>query len=208
VHVDLWFERQLFSSLLDSVPPGLDEVMAVFRILDLISGKKERVVIDMAPTGHALELLRTPERILAWTRLLLKTLAPHRTLSLVQDAAVKIAELGRRVRELVEVLRNSEATGLYAVMLAEALPDRETERLLSGLGSLQISPDALFINRVIFRKDAGRCARCRRARCWQMAIIGKLHCRPGKTYVIRNFPAEIAGKRALRSFTGELWQLV
>jgi hypothetical protein len=28
-----------------------------------------------------------------------------------------------------------------------------------------------------------------------------------KLYIVRNFPDEIIGKAALRSFTGELWQL-
>ena len=45
--------------------------------------------MDMAPIGHALELLRMPERILAWPRPLLKTLATHRTLALARDAAVQ-----------------------------------------------------------------------------------------------------------------------
>src|SRR5205807_2980407 len=63
VHIDLTFERQLLSELLEIVPPGVDEVLAIFRILDLLS-QGSKVVIDMAPTGHALELLRMPERIL------------------------------------------------------------------------------------------------------------------------------------------------
>src|SRR5260370_36970 len=71
VHVDLWFERQLFSQLLESVPPGLDEILAVTRVLDLVRERTSRVLIDMAPTGHALDLLRTPDRILVWTKLLL-----------------------------------------------------------------------------------------------------------------------------------------
>jgi len=208
IHVDLWFERQLFSTLLDSVPPGLDEVMAVFRIVDLAHDKSRRLIIDMAPTGHALELLRTPQRILAWTRLLLKTLAAHRTLTVVQDLAVKIAEVGQRARELLELFRNAKSTHLYVVMLPEALPDRETERLLSALRSLQIKAEALFVNRVVFAKDAGNCTRCRRAHRWQMATLANLKRQDREIYVLRNFQKEIAGKRSLRSFTGELWRLV
>ncbi len=101
IHVDLWFERQMFEQLLESVPPGVDEILAIFRILDLLAGRSQRVLIDMAPTGHALELLRTPERILVWTRLLLKTLAAHRKLAVAQDAGVEVAKLGHRVRDLL-----------------------------------------------------------------------------------------------------------
>ena len=208
IHVDLSFERQLLSALLEIVPPGVDEVLAIFRIVDLLSRPGHQVIIDMAPTGHALELLRMPQRILAWTRPLLKTLAAHRTLAVARDAAVQVAEVGQRARELVKVLEAREATDLSVVMLAEPLPDRETERLLRGLRELKLTPSALFVNRVLFEEDVGRCRRCRRAMDWQhttLASLKKRHSLPS-VYVVREFSHEIAGKTDLRSFTGELWQ--
>lgn len=209
VHVDLWFERQLFTQLLESVPPGLDEILAVLRVLDLLQQPSGRVLIDMAPTGHALDLLRTPERILVWTRLLLKSLAHHRTLALARDAGAKIAELGKAVRDFLDVLRNSRRTRVYAVMLPEALPDRQTERLIAELAKLRISTAAIFVNRVLFKEDVRRCRRCSRTRQWQLATLGKLSARyaPVPLYIVRNFAHEIAGEKALRRFVGELWRL-
>lgn len=209
VHVDLWFERKLFEYLLDSVPPGLDEILAVFRILDLLAQPSRRVIVDMAPTGHALELLRTPERVLVWTRLLLKTLAPHRKLAFAQDVGVRLAQLARQVRDLVEVLGDSKRASIYTVTLAESLPDRETERLIRGLRALGFPLGLLFVNRVLFEEDVETCGRCQRAREGQLATLRKLrqHYRGLEILVCRNFPAEIAGKRMLRSFTGELWRL-
>ena len=208
IHVDLSFERRLFSELLEIVPPGVDEVLAIVHILDLLGDSSKRVVIDMAPTGHALDLLRTPQRILAWTRLLLKTLAAHRTLDFARDAGVKVAELGQRVRELLDLLKDPERSCIYTVMLPEPLPDRETERLMHDLGELGLSSNSMFINRVLFAADTGKCQRCRRSRQWQMATMAKLsrRYRYKTVYAVRNFPAEIAGKRALRTFTGELWR--
>jgi len=209
IHVDLWFERQLFEQLLESVPPGVDEILAVFRILDLLGDAEKRVVIDMAPTGHAIELLRTPQRILGWTRLLLKTLAAHRKLAVVQDAGVEVAEIAHKVRDLVKLLAAPERARVYIVMLAETLPDRETERLIADLKSLQLPTGALFVNRLLFPQDVRKCSRCRRARVWQSATVSKLRERfPGlPIFVARNFPDEIAGKKGLRSFTAELWSL-
>jgi arsenite-transporting ATPase len=214
IHVDLSFERQLLSELLEIVPPGVDEVLAIFRILDLLSndlssGRDQRLVIDMAPTGHALELLRMPDQILAWTRPLLKTLASHRTLAAARDAAVKIAGLGQQVRELIGLLKDRARARIYIVLLPELLPDRETERLVSGLRTLHLIPKSMFVNRVIFAKDVGRCPRCIRSMQRQQVVIARL----GKKYkgvdiyVVRNFPKEIAGKAALDAFTGELWQV-
>src|SRR5437763_1522757 len=131
IHVNLSFDRQVISALLDIVPPGVDELFAIFRILDLLEVPGQKVIIDMAPTGHALELLRMPERILLWSRLLLKSLAPHRRMSLARDVAVQIATLSHRVRELAGMLKDGRSSRVVPVMLAEPLPDRETIRLLA-----------------------------------------------------------------------------
>jgi arsenite-transporting ATPase len=209
IHIDLTFERQLLSELLEIVPPGVDEVLAIFRILDLLGQGPRRVVIDMAPTGHALELLRMPERMLGWTRTLLKTLAAHRTLALARDAGVRIAEVGQRVRQLAAVLQDPKRCRTHTVMLAEPLPDRETERLISALGKLHLPARSMFLNRILFAKDVGKCRRCRRAMQWQQATMNALKRRYPRLgiYVVRNFPKEIAGRAGLRSFTGELWQV-
>jgi arsenite-transporting ATPase len=218
IHVDMSFERQLFSALLDIVPPGVDEIFAIFRILDLLEngadGDKNAsiVIIDMAPTGHALELLRMPDRMLLWSRLLLKALAEHRSLPLAQDAAVEIASLGQRVRALARMLRDRRQALLVPVMLAEPLPDRETGRLLDALKELGTSTSPVFVNRVLFARDVKGCPRCRRAREWQLATLRKLEERLGggsgeRLWIVRNFPEEVAGADRLQSFTHELWQL-
>jgi arsenite-transporting ATPase len=209
IHLDLSFERRLLSALLEIVPPGVDEVLAIFQIIDLMSRPGHHVIIDMAPTGHALELLRMPRRILAWTRPLLKTLAAHRTLAVAQDAAVKIAELGQRARELGRVLEDHTATNLHVVMLAEPLPDRETERILKDLRELKLTPSFLVVNRVLFTEDIGACRRCRRAMHWQRLTLASLKKKFSirTIFLVRDFRQEIVGKAGLRPFTGELWQL-
>lgn len=209
IHVDLSFERRLLEHLLDIVPPGVDEVLAIFRILDLLDRGDECVLIDMAPTGHALELLRMPDRILAWTRPLLKTLALHRTLALARDAGVKIAELAHRVRELVAVLKNPNQAQAWAVMLPEPLPDHETERLMQELRGLHLPARTVFVNRVLLDEDIGQCQHCRAAMAWQHATLAVLKRRyPLMTiYVVRDFAQEIAGKAALNKLTRELWEL-
>ena len=208
VHLDMSFDRQIFIALLDIVPPGVDEIFAVFRILDLVR-ERAAVVIDMAPTGHALELLAMPERLLLWSRLLLKSLAAHRTLPLAQDAAVEIATVAQRVRELAAMLKDARRSQMWPVMLAEPLPDQETGRLLRAMENLQTSSPALFVNRVIFREDAGRCLRCNRARAWQMRTLQRLRKTQAdrEIYLARNFPREIAGGGALESFRKQLWRL-
>ena len=214
VQVDLSYERRLFSELLEIVPPGLDEVLAIFRIIELSHPAARKVIIDMAPTGHALELLRTPERILVWARLLLKSLAAHRKLALAREAAVKIAELEVKAREFSHSLKSS-GVAVFVVMLPEPLPDRETERLLQELRTLGVEPEAVFVNRVhrlaeaSDKKGSSSCAQCRETAVWQMRVLSGLKRRLGVStvYTIPAFELGPAGKRGLREITKKLWQL-
>lgn len=213
LHVDLTFEKEVFSALMEVVPPGVDEVFAIFRILDLLEAQPGHVFIDMAPTGHALELLRMPERILLWSRLLLKSLAAHRTLALAQDVAVELAGLGQRVRKLLEMMRDAKQSRAWAVMLPEPVPDRQTRRLLAAMKELGIAVDSLFVNRVLLQpaplEKNSDCKRCQNAQRWQMATLQLLQQRYGdhRLYLVRDFPEEIAGAAKLKRFTGELWQI-
>jgi arsenite-transporting ATPase len=207
IHVDVSLDRKFLLALLDVVPPGVDEIFAIFRMLELLRAGG-RVVIDMAPTGHALELLRTPERLLAWTRLLLKTLAAHRSLPMAQDAAVEVAKLSQNVRELAAVLRDAKRSRLVVVTLPEPLPDYETRRLLKNLDGLDAPVGAVFLNRVLMQEDP-TCARCQLAERWQAASVASLRrpLRGTEVFVAREFGGTIAGAKGLKQFTHELWRL-
>lgn len=204
VHLDLTFERDLFLALLEVVPPGVDEIFATFRILDL-AGRQRRLQVDMAPTGHALEVLRTPARLLGWARVLLKTLAHHRTLPLARDAAVEIATISQRVRELTTTLIDEKQSQVWVVMLAEPLPDRETTRLVASLRAMKAPIAGIFVNRVLM--DETRCPRCARTRAWQRATLGKLRAAELPIFVVPEMGDEVAGRRGLEQLTEKLWRL-
>ncbi|MGC2109210.1 MAG: ArsA family ATPase [Candidatus Korobacteraceae bacterium] len=207
IHLDLSLDRKFLLALLDVVPPGVDEIFAIFRILDLLRSG-QRVVIDMAPTGHALEVLRTPERLLAWSRLLLKTLAAHRTLPFARDAAVEVATLSQNVRELASILRDAKRCQLVVVTLPEPLPDHETRRLLGALAELGAPLGGVFVNRVLI-DGGGRCSRCKLAARWQAVSLGNLrrHLGGGEIFVAPEFAGQIAGRERLEEFTQKLWQV-
>lgn len=210
LHVDLTLEKQVFAALIDVVPPGVDEVFAIFRILDLIRPGGGRVFIDMAPTGHALELLRMPERIQLWSRLLLKSLASHRTLALAQEVAVELATVGQEVRKLIAMMKDPAQSLIWAVMLPEPVPDHQTRRLLHAVEKLGMKVDSLFVNRVLAPKpkDAA-CNRCKRSWAWQRATLASLSTRYRQYRILLapELPFEIAGRAALQKFTRRLWRI-
>jgi arsenite/tail-anchored protein-transporting ATPase len=54
-------------SFLDLSLPGVDEIMAALRILELIDQPIDRIVIDTAPTGHLLRLLQAAGLLDSWS---------------------------------------------------------------------------------------------------------------------------------------------
>ncbi len=206
VHIDLSLDRKFLLALLDVVPPGVDEIFAIFQILELLQGGG-RVVIDMAPTGHALEVLQTPARLLAWTRLLLKTLSRYRKLPMARDAAVEVATLEQNVRELRNMLRDAERSSVVIVTLPEPLPNYETQRLLQALTELRAPLSAIVVNRVLAQNEQS-CRRCKLAAEWQAFSLAKLRreLRGTAVYVAREFDSAIAGGPGLNRFSSELWQ--
>lgn len=207
LHLELAFEHEMISALLDIVPPGVDEIFAVFKLLDFIAAREEVLVVDMAPTGHALELLRTPGRLVVWTRLLLKSLSAHRTLPLAQELGVEVASISQRARELTELLRDASRSSVFVVMLPEPLPDRQTGRLLASLRELGLNPPAIFMNRVLPANQTAGCKRCQRARQWQLATFAHLQTDNMTYFAVPDFPRQIAGAAGLKRLTQKLWQI-
>ena len=206
LHVELSFEHEMISALLDIVPPGVDEIFAVFKLLDFIQARKLTLVIDMAPTGHALELLRTPERLMVWTRLLLKSLAAHRQLPMAQDLAVEVASISQRARELAEMLKDKTSASIFVVMLPEPLPDRQTGRLLEDLRELGLAPLGIFVNRVLPEVKNEKCPRCHLAREWQLATLTRLQTGALPHYAVPDFAGQISGAAGLERLTKRLWE--
>jgi arsenite-transporting ATPase len=54
------------TGFLDLSVPGIDEVMAALRLVDLARDGHEHVVVDTAPTGHTLRLLEAPAVLRSW----------------------------------------------------------------------------------------------------------------------------------------------
>jgi arsenite-transporting ATPase len=217
VHIDLSFERQLFEALLNVVPPGVDEIFGMLRIMAMLgdaaaglhAATERRVIIDMAPTGHALELLRMPERVLTWSRLLLKTLAAHRTLPFAREIGARLAEISQGVRALRAALQDERRAAIWVVMLAEPLPDRETSRLVASMRDMGLTIRTVVINRVLPADvEASQCERCRRARAWQLATIARVRQQSeAPILAIVEHREPIAGQEGLEALTRSLWQL-
>jgi arsenite-transporting ATPase len=145
------------SELMNLAPPGIDELIGVLSVVDARAAH-DVIVVDTAPTGHALRLLEMPEAAREWTQVLIRVLLKYRSLVRPGQLAAELVELSKSVRALIALLRDATATRFVVVTRAAELPRRETERLLKRLKTLRLSVPAIVINAQTL--DPGGCERC------------------------------------------------
>jgi arsenite-transporting ATPase len=136
---------ETLDQLLEITPPGLDELVALSTILDAVRDE-DLVVVDTAPTGHALRLLESPELVLEWDRALLSILLKYREAVGLGSLAAEMVELSKRLKRLLALLRDPDRARFVAVTRNAELPRRETVRLLEHLGRLSIAVPAVIVN--------------------------------------------------------------
>jgi arsenite/tail-anchored protein-transporting ATPase len=146
------------SELMNLAPPGIDELFGVLSVVDARAAY-DVIVVDTAPTGHALRLLEMPEAAREWMQVLLRVLLKYRSLVRPGQLAAELVEVSKSIRGLIALLRDATATRFVVVTRASELPRRETERLLARLRRLQLSVSGIVVNARTL--EPGRCARCR-----------------------------------------------
>ena len=188
--------------LMDLTPPGFDELIAVSTLLDAVLGEGEAacdlVVVDTAPTGHALRLLEMPALALSWDHYLLSLLLKYREAVRLGSVASELVELSRGLKGLQALLRDPERTRFVAVTRAAELPRRETVRLLRALRDLGVAVPAVVVNAVA----PPGCPRCGEP-AGEVDALRKDMSRAGfERCVIMKAPAEFPPPRGVRRLSG------
>ena len=137
--------------------PGLDEVMALKELVDLVErGEYEYYLLDTAPTGHALRLLALPDLVEQWIRVLARLRYKYRMIigriahrEIHEPADDLLFALKRGVRCLDELLHDPERCEFLVVTLPEAMVIAETGRLIEELGRQRIPVRHLVVNHVV-----------------------------------------------------------
>jgi arsenite-transporting ATPase len=158
--VDASLDRAAARELLDLAPPGIDELFAILAVVDALSAPSppDVVVVDTAPTGHALRLLALPEAARKWAQALLAVLLKYREVARLGALAKDVLALSRDLGTLSELIADKRRTAFVVVARPGELPRRETARLLTSLASLRVPVGGLIVNAV----TPPGCARCRR----------------------------------------------
>ena len=170
---DVAYDREALRGLMDLAPPGMDELFAILSVIEALLEREppvDVVVLDTAPTGHALRLLEMPTAALGWVHALLAILLKYRDVVGLGDIAADLVATARRLRELIALLTDPARARVIAVTRAAELPQRETERLLDRLRRLGIAVPAVLVNAV----TPPGCRRCERARRHERRWLSRL----------------------------------
>ncbi|KAL9185912.1 hypothetical protein ACHAXT_003689 [Thalassiosira profunda] len=138
--------------IIDTLPAGTDEVVALAKVIQLIRrGKFDRVVLDTAPTGHTLRMLTTPsfladliERVLIVARKVNSNAAVKMLLSSVNKNRYDLDDAGESAKsallkfqvsmyDLEDLFADPAATEFLIVTIPTELAVRESVRLMNDL---------------------------------------------------------------------------
>ena len=152
--------RQAFRQFeLAAQAPGLEDVAVFDRVMQLVlepSADHDLLIVDTAPTGHALRMLAMPQALGDW----LDALAKRRSDSVAEndrtpgsaDADPVVASLlqrSARVQAFHARLTDPLASGFALVLTPERLPIEETKRAADTLDRLGVGVPAVIVNRVL-----------------------------------------------------------
>ncbi|MEM1072577.1 MAG: ArsA family ATPase [Planctomycetota bacterium] len=150
--MELSFDREALENLLELAPTGLDEVMALVRMTEVLEAAGddayESIVIDTAPTGHTLRLLDLPEVVQAWLEQIFAVLLKYQDMISLPRLNDRLLRLSRGLKSLRELLGDPEQTTLLAVTIPTRLAVAETARLVDGARRLGVPVSGVIVNQV------------------------------------------------------------
>lgn len=142
--------------------PGMEELFSLLRIADIYHKEDyERIIVDCAPTGETLSLLKFPE-LLAWYmekffpvgKVAVRMLAPVSKAAFQVEmpnktAMNEIEKMFLKLVELQELLKDRAITSVRIVTTPEKMVVEETKRNYMYLNLYNFNVDGIYINRIL-----------------------------------------------------------
>ena len=142
--------------------PGMDELFSLLKIEEIYRTENyERIMVDCAPTGETLSLLKFPE-LLSWymeklfpigkvaVRLMSPISKQFFKVELPNKTAMNdIERMYLKLAELQELLKNREITSVRLVTMPEKMVVEETKRNFMYMNLYDFNVDGIYINRIL-----------------------------------------------------------
>ena len=142
--------------------PGMEELFSLLKISEIYeTGTYDRMIVDCAPTGETLSMLKFPE-LLAWYmeklfpigKVGVRLLAPFSkkmfSVEMPNKKAMNdIEKVFLKLMELQELLKNRKITSVRIVTTPEKMVVEETKRNYMYMNLYNFNVDGLYINRIL-----------------------------------------------------------
>ena len=203
-----YFDHEDIDRFLTLSFPGIDEVMGVLEIVEW-ADKYDTVIIDTAPTGHTLSMLKLPAILKKWLDVFALMEEKHHLLQehfagrrSHDESDSFIETINNKLTRVNNLLHNARETEFVVVTNPEEMVLDETDRLLRALSALKIPVRTLVVNRV---SEASGCPYCERRSAQQEPFIERCEQKSSyKRVTIPLFSSEVKGGMELKMFASAL----
>lgn len=147
--VNIVFEKEIIVSLMDITPPGIDEVMAVTKIIDYMDkGSFDIFILDTAPTGHLIRFLEMPELAQKWLKFFFTLFLKYKNIFRLPKISAFFVELSKNIKRLLLLLRDHEKSLFIPIAVPTEMAFEETIDLINAIQKLGIPHDQIIMNMV------------------------------------------------------------
>jgi len=199
--VDIAFDRKVMTELMELSPPGLEEIMALGEIMDLLKEEKYDIyVLDSAASGHLLRFLELPEIVRDWLKSIFKILLKYKNIVGLIDIKRKLLDFSKDIKKIQEILFGPKTTEFIMISIAEEMGVREMGDLAQSLEKLNVSSNYIILNMIA---PASECKFCQAKRLNQEKYINKVKKEYPKKEVVLVplFPYDIRGTESLKELS-------
>ncbi len=162
--IELAFDRDVMERMLDVAPPGLDEMLALTRIVDLMDRcQYDLFILDTAPTGHLLRFLEMPELMEQWLSTFFALFLKYRDIFWLPKITQMMVDLSKKMKTFRRLLSDASQAALVAVTIPTEMAYAETLDLVTACQRLGVAVPILFVNLVTPPSPCPDCAATRRA---------------------------------------------
>jgi len=161
-----FFDQEDIENFFIMSMPGLDEVMAIIKIANILNSREyDLIILDTAPTGHTTVFLSLPEKMLKWVEVADMMMEKQRYMArsfvgkYVKDECDEFLESQKNdVEKVRKLLTDSKITEFVPVTIPEPMSIYEIERLVQLLEKTRIPVNSVIANRIIIEDN--KCPFC------------------------------------------------
>lgn len=162
--IELAFDRDVMERMLDVAPPGLDEMLALTRIVDLMERHQyDLFILDTAPTGHLLRFLEMPELMEKWLSTFFALFLKYRDIFWLPHITQMMVDLSKKMKTFRRLLTDASQSALVAVTIPTEMAYAETLELVTACERLGVAVPILLVNLVTPASSCPHCSASRRA---------------------------------------------